>query len=694
MPFFSQHFHASPGGRVWRSLWCLGLLLLRVGQAQLNNKTSPTSQFRSRPDLHAPIIDFQVLKPELVQPGYIFLAPYRNVDPGPYIYDNYGNLVWSGAGSSGPKTAHAPRVCTYQGSDHLCYFQGEQHQGFARGHGVIMDQNYRVVKTVESSGAGASSDMHEYKMTPYSNGTTVLMTVYQPRQYDLTTNPRFNVYHGMGWIVEGVFQEVEIDTGKVVFEWRSLDHVDPGLSWTLPGTTDTSGDGLHEQSPWDYFHLNSIDKNIDGDYLISARHVSAIYKLSGKDGSIMWQMGGNAPTINTTNFLFAYQHHARWQSENETHSVISFYDNGSNTFNTTNEFSHGWIIEIDHTTGQATMIKEFSAPEPEGGLLSGSQGNMQVLPNGGAHIGWGEHSYFSEHLPDGECVQYGIVAQRPSNVMIYRSNKYNWTAQPLTKPALWTYSWMGENLVSFVSWNGATEVRTWDFYTGNSSNGPWTYAGNASKSGFETEYHSPAFAEWSYAEAFDGNGRALETSVISRTFQPSESLAQYCNERGCDKSEKAEGDDHMEYETEFEVNPEYLSPNRGFNTSHYFADSVIDANSSVLTPEYHGEGHGTPSTSSDTSDADGKSEHHSRLNGISPIGLIVGGILLGFGVTIFGFFLHTHGAFRSFEPLADKVSKNAFGSNIFGKYSRIEEKEMDGFESGSSSSPGTGNRHA
>ncbi|KAI7631811.1 hypothetical protein KC322_g22742, partial [Hortaea werneckii] len=238
------------------------------------------------------------------------LAPYRNVDPGPYIYDNYGNLVWSGAGSSGPKTAHAPRVCTYQGSDHLCYFQGEQHQGFARGHGVIMDQNYRIVKTVESSGAGASSDMHEYKMTPYSNGTTVLMTVYQPRQYDLTINPRFNVYHGMGWIVEGVFQEVEIDTGRVVFEWRSLDHVDPGLSWTLPGTTDTSGDGLHEKSPWDYFHLNSIDKNIDGDYLISARHVSAIYKLSGKDGSIMWQMGGNAPTINTTNFLFAYQHHA------------------------------------------------------------------------------------------------------------------------------------------------------------------------------------------------------------------------------------------------------------------------------------------------------------------------------------------------------------------------------------------------
>ena len=177
---------------------------------------------------------------------------------------------------------------------------------------MIMDRNYRIVKTIESSGAGASSDMHEFKMTPYSDGTTALMTVYQPRQYDLTTNPRFNIRNGMGWIVEGVFQEVDIETGAVLFEWRSLDHVDPGLSWTLPGTTDTSGDGLHEQTPWDYFHINSVDKNEDGDYLISARHVSAIYKLSGVDGSIMWEMGGMNPTFEQTNFNFSYQHHARW----------------------------------------------------------------------------------------------------------------------------------------------------------------------------------------------------------------------------------------------------------------------------------------------------------------------------------------------------------------------------------------------
>ena len=380
-----------------------------------------------------------------------------------------------------------------------------------------MDKNYRIVKTIESSGAGASSDMHEFKMTPYTDGTTVLMTVYQPRQYDLTTNPRFNIQNGMGWIVEGVFQEVDIETGNVLFEWRSLDHVDPGLSWTLPGTTDTSGDGLHEQTPWDYFHINSVDKNEDGDYLISARHVSAIYKLSGVDGSIMWEMGGNNPTFEQINFNFSYQHHARWVYENSTHTILSFYDNGSNTFNATGRFSHGWIVSIDHIANTATKVAQWGAPEKAGGLLSGSQGNMQLLPDGNCHIGWGEHAYFSEHTGDGTPVMYAKVADRASNVMIYRSNKYNWTAQPLTKPALWTYSRIGNRrsgMRFYVSWNGATEVATWILQqqqqeqpnepSSNTSTTikpkpkdtnpktPWTELTRSPKNGFETPLFLPS----------------------------------------------------------------------------------------------------------------------------------------------------------------------------------------------------------
>ena len=663
-----------------------------------------------RPDLHPPIINFQILRPELVTPGYIFLAPYRNIDPGPYIYDNDGNLVWSGAGYSGPRTAHAPRVGQYKGKDVLYYYTGQQHQGFARGHGVIMDQSYRTIKTVEASGAGASSDMHEFRFTPHSDGTSALLTVYQPRQYDLTTNPRFNVKGGMGWVVEGVFQEIEIDTGRLIFEWRSLDHIDPGEAWTLPSGSDTSGDGLHEQSPWDYFHLNSIDKNQEGDYLISARHVSALYRLSGKDGSIMWQMGGANPSFEQTNFVFSYQHHVRWVSENSTHEVISFYDNGSNTFNSTAQFSHGWIIVIDKQAQTATKTMEWGAPEPEGGLMSGSQGNMQLLPNGGCHIGWGEHSYFSEHLADGTCVQYGKLALRASNVMIYRSNKYNWTALPETKPALWTYSKFGtignrdreQKMVFYVSWNGATEVRSWNFYTSDSPSGPWEFVASENKTGFETTHRSRAYREWAYAEALDAQDRVLMDSVIARTFVPSPGLRKHCGAGFCDRSRKVrkEDNDHVAYQAHIDVEEQYLSPNRGFNTTHYYRDEDAEKKSEqeVITPTHGGDGSTTTSTTKPIpwptapNDPDSTSTSNSSSGSYisSSLFLMVVGMIMGFVLSIFLRFLYNNGAFRRFEPVVDRfnnsVSTRIFGFKSLGKYHRVREKDMDDSQAGSSSS--------
>ena len=608
-----------------------------------------------------------------MEPGYLFLAPYRNRDEGLHIYDNYGNLVYSHPGEAGPKITHAPRVCTYQGRDHLCWFEGDQHQGFARGHGIIMDQNYRVVKEVHSQGAGVSNDMHEFKMTPYSNGTTVLMTAYQPRQYDVMTNPRFNLENGLGWIVEGVFQEVDIETNRLIFEWRSLDHVDPGLSWTMPSSTDTSGDGLHEETPWDYFHINSVDKNVEGDYLISARHVSAIYKVSGVDGHIIWQLGGNAATLSNTNFQFSYQHHARWMSENATHTVLSFFDNGSNLYNSTSDFSHGFIVEIDHVTGDATKVKEWGAPEPEGGLKAGSQGSFQLLPGGNALLGWGEYAWFSEHTADGSAVMYGKMADYVSGVHIYRAYKQNWTGTPDTSPALWTYSKEGEEMAFYVSWNGATDVRGWNFYTSDKREGPYEFVGSSKKNGFETEVHVPGARNWSYAEALDKNDRPMRASVVARTFRPSEQLKPFCSDRGCDYAKKVDDEHRVEYEEVVEVDQKYLSTNRGFNTSNYY----IDRDEIEHDDDYYYSG----------------AQDSSPSSGIGrDIFLMAIGGTIGFGLMTFGIILNTCGVFRPLEPLADKIGrrssefKDVFGSKVLGKYTRVETKEMETLDSASSSS--------
>lgn len=39
-------------------------------------------------------------------------------------------------------------------------------------------------------------------------------------------------------------------------------------------------------------HGNSIEKLPDGDYLLSGRRTYAVYKISHKDGSIVWRLGG------------------------------------------------------------------------------------------------------------------------------------------------------------------------------------------------------------------------------------------------------------------------------------------------------------------------------------------------------------------------------------------------------------------
>jgi hypothetical protein len=157
------------------------------------------------------------------------------------------NLVWSGFSQAGPADSHDFRVCSWNGSDHLCMYQGNQELGYSRGHAVIMDNTFNIVKTVQTGGGLPPADQHDFNTL--ETGATALITVYHQLQYDLSA---YNITGGQGWIMEGVFQEVDTMTEEVMFEWHSLDFVDPAASYVLPNTTDVSGDGLTKDTAWDY----------------------------------------------------------------------------------------------------------------------------------------------------------------------------------------------------------------------------------------------------------------------------------------------------------------------------------------------------------------------------------------------------------------------------------------------------------
>jgi hypothetical protein len=417
----------------------------------------------------------------------------------------------------------------YKGEIHLCFYQGTQMVGWGHGHGLIMDKHYRIVKSVEPASYQASSDMHEFKLI--NDGKSALMTQYLRSVYDLCP---WNLCDGLGYIQEGAFQEVDVDSGHALFEWRSLDHVDPSESYVDPGSTEISGSGEHPHSPWDYFHINSIDKNADGDYLISARHVSAVYKISGVDGHVIWRLNGAKSDYHLDDFSFSFQHDARFISDNETHTVISLFDNGSNGFNQTQRMSTGQIISLDHRTKVATALMNLLPPIVDGhGHISKSQGNLQILPNGNLIMGWGNDAFWTEYSSDLEILFYGNLGW--SNVMNYRVHKFdNWVGLPLTVPALWTYSKEGEEMMLYMSWNGATEVRSWRIWGGHESkHGPWDELSVEPKTGFESFYNHPSTYQYTYVEALDAEGQVLAKSAVQTTYRPVAQMLEYCDNLAC-----------------------------------------------------------------------------------------------------------------------------------------------------------------
>ena len=60
------------------------------------------------------------------------------------------------------------------------------------------------------------NDIHEFTVLP---GDTTITTVFEPIQYNLSA---YGVSQPVGWVLEGIFQEIDIQTGEVLFEWRPL----------------------------------------------------------------------------------------------------------------------------------------------------------------------------------------------------------------------------------------------------------------------------------------------------------------------------------------------------------------------------------------------------------------------------------------------------------------------------------------
>ena len=224
--------------------------------------------------------------------GDFFVAPtglqttYAN---GPEILDQDGNVVWFKPIPTGQQAADF-RTQTYKGKPVLTWWQGTGLGGLAQGTDYIYNDRYQQIATVQA-GNGLSADGHEFLITPQN---TALILAYTTKTADLTSigGPANQT------VIDGVVQEINIKTGKVLFQWNASDHVPYSQSeQPLPASAD---------QPWDWFHINAVKLDTDGNLLIDARNTWTAYKVNHKSGNIIWQLGGKASFfVNAENGLTA-----------------------------------------------------------------------------------------------------------------------------------------------------------------------------------------------------------------------------------------------------------------------------------------------------------------------------------------------------------------------------------------------------
>ncbi|CEL04131.1 hypothetical protein ASPCAL05263 [Aspergillus calidoustus] len=440
--------------------------------------------------------------------GYTFLAPRGDsvAHPGPMILDANGELVWM---KHNWGTTHDFKVQRFQGQDFLTYWEGEQVEGRGYGSWYMVDSAYTVRYVINPVGS-YGGDLHDFQITPDG---TALVTIYDPIMMDLRSvgGPE------IGWIYDCLFQELNIATGELIFEWRASDKFAVHTTYEiLSGET-----GNKRASAFDFFHINSIDKDERGNYIISARHLHAIFCISRSTGNVLWALGGKDNEFkdlsNGEATGFSWQHDARWHMES---SAITLFDNAAHAHSDPERESRGMAVHLDIPRREATVLATYHHPHQ---LKSVSQGNVQLIDDiDRVIVGWGHGAAYSEFSSNGELlcnVHFGASAFFDfGRVVSYRALKGNWVGNPQTRPDA-----VVVDDVVYVSWNGATEVAGWrlEGWDGDrieevNRSRSFTSIEDFEKTGFETAIALPVDPTYPIYRlaALDAEGNILGTTDL------------------------------------------------------------------------------------------------------------------------------------------------------------------------------------
>jgi hypothetical protein len=464
----------------------LGPALADTALGALDAEIRGVHRFVSRPDLRPPVLEILHRKPGTAQ-GHLLLAPLSGPGQrGALIMDDRGDPLWFRG--SQPVVALNLRAGFYRGRPVLSWWEGKTEHGLGEGTHIVVDRSYREVARIPAGG-GRATDLHEFVLTDRG---TALVTAWESIPMNLTGIGGL----ANGTVVGGIVQELELPSGRVLFEWRSIDHVPIGESYT----------GITTRAAYDYFHVNSVALDRDGNYLVSARNTWTIYKIHRGSGEVMWRLGGKRSDFHMgPGTRFAWQHDARRHGVGGEYH-LSLFDDGAAP--AVQPQSKAMILALDVNRMRATLHRKYTH-RPS--VLAHALGSTQVLPNGNVLVGWGTAPYLTEYGKHGEVL---LDAKLPRGGQNYRVLRMPWVGHPTEKPALAARRTAGRRLL-YASWNGATEVASWRIDSG-SSRAALAHAGTYPRTAFETRIVAEGDVRYARATAVDAKGKPLGVSPIVR----------------------------------------------------------------------------------------------------------------------------------------------------------------------------------
>lgn len=364
---------------------------------------------------------FEVLRPGNPSAGWYVttsgIAPPNPAVNGPFvmILDHYGAPVWYKRTPPG-SVIDAKKLS----GDRLAFTPAYGPFGVRPAQGYWLTNLQGTGTVRHRTVAPLLTDHHDYIELPSQlHGPNARALISYPIRTD-------GVLPG-GWgppsdrYSDGVIQEVS-GNGAEIWSWEMHEYFNPASS-TFPqnfeSTPEFAGTG------WDVFHINAIDRESDGDYIVTVRHMDGVFRVDRDTGNVLWTLGTPAARNPRPAGPLAPQltilgdpcggpkrpHDARLNGD-----VLTMLDNQAQPGASCPPRAVAYRINV--AAGTATMLWEFRNSAPGGATLGSAQRTADsVVINWGA----GQQPFLEELALDGRRL---MAVGLPNSGNSYRTIKY------------------------------------------------------------------------------------------------------------------------------------------------------------------------------------------------------------------------------------------------------------------------------